>query len=66
MKQEPKSTTIKVSKEMHEALHRRAEALGLPIGTYVDRLLRMALQLNKGDELKEFAALAQFKDADLD
>lgn len=59
-------TTIKVSKEMHQALHARAAAMGLPIGSYVDRLLRMALELNKGDVLKEFAALSQFKDAGLD
>lgn len=58
-------TTVKVSKEMHTALSNRAAALGMPIGTYVDRLLRMALELNKKDPLKEFAALSQFKDTKL-
>lgn len=58
-------TTIKVSKEMHQALTRRAERLGMTMTAYTDRLLRMALELNKEDPVKEFTALSQFKDTEL-
>lgn len=58
-------TTIKVSKEMHTALTKRADRLGMTMAAYVDRLLRMALELNKEDPVKEFTALSQFKDTEL-
>ena len=53
-------TTIKVSKELNDALTKRSELLGMTKAAYVDRLLRMGLCMHQHDAVKEFTALQQF------
>ena len=50
-------TTLKINRTLHGELQKRAEILGMTMGDYVDRLLWMALELNRDEPVREFEAL---------
>jgi hypothetical protein len=56
------TTTVKIPKELHTTLQKRAETLGMTMGDYTERLLRMALDVHHQDTVAEFTALLKYKD----
>lgn len=50
-------TTLKIHRALHGELQKRAGILGMTMGDYVERLLWMALEINKDQPVKEFEAL---------
>jgi hypothetical protein len=54
------ATTVKVSREMHNELLKRSRTLGMTMGDYVERLLRLAMEKTTDDPVEEFKTLLTY------